>query len=321
MKTKLFRSLLEDVISELEEGTILNYGKKYSMLTISSYKQVYNCMVTLKFDFDVNKSDLNNVKTRRERLRTTRFLQDKINTYLNLMHENCYHPNTRKNHLKIIRSTLNKAEKHYGYLFGRLESMRELQTKVIALDPEQVEMIHNTFPGKELEDTWYYTRLVLYSCMRVSDLINFQTREDEDYVTIITKKGLGSISNFFLPKDVKEFVSRKGSFGFTREVFRKRLKDLLRVYPEFHQKKIVYHYDHDGNPVNSERFLWDLITPHKLRSSGITYHLAKGLTEMEVRNISGHSNGSTAFYRYVKASNFESLEKQKRNYELSLEKK
>ena len=62
MKTKLFRSLLEDVISELEEGTILNYGKKYSMLTISSYKQVYNCMVTLKFDFDVNKSDLNNVK-------------------------------------------------------------------------------------------------------------------------------------------------------------------------------------------------------------------------------------------------------------------
>lgn len=84
-------------------------------------------------------------------------------------------------------------------------------------------------------------------------------------------------------------------------------------YDEFCKEKIVYYFDHEGNPVKERKKLYDLFTTHKLRSSGITYHLSKGLSELEVRNISGHKNGSTAFYRYVQHSETKSIEKQKDN--------
>jgi hypothetical protein len=312
MNTGSFISLLKQVITLLEDGSILNYGKKFSNLTITSYRQVYNQMTAYKFNFDIESLDLNNVNNRKDRLKVTRNLQGHVNKYLNMMLDDCKHHNTRKTHLKIIRTTLKKAETHYGYMFPGLQSMRELQTEVIALDPTQVELIHNNNPGIELEDVWYYTRLMLYSCMRVSDLVNFQASSDGSVVTIITKKGIGSISSFYLPKDVRDFLEGKGSFSHSQQHFRVQLKTLLKSYKQLHEKKIVYTYDHNGNPVHEEKFLYDIITPHKLRASGITYHLSKGLSEIEARNISGHKNGSTAFYRYVKHSNTESIEKQKK---------
>jgi len=311
MNTETFMSLLKEIITLLESGLILNYGKKFSNLTITSYRQVYNQMNSYQFDFNIENLDLNNVTNRKDRLKVTQNLQGHVNKYLNMMLDDCKHNNTRKNHLKIIRTTLKKAEAYYGYLFPNLQSMRELQTEVIALNPTQVELIHNNNPGIELEDVWYYTRLMLYSCMRVSDLVNFQASSDGSVVTIITKKGVGAISSFYLPKDVRKFLEGKGSFSHSPQYFRTQLKTLLKSYKEFQDKRIVYTYDHNGNPVHEEKFLYEIITPHKLRSSGITYHLSKGLSEIETRNISGHANGSTAFYRYVKHSNTESIEKQK----------
>lgn len=311
MNTGTFRTLLKQIINLLEDGHILNYGKKFSNLTITSYRQVYNQMNTYRFDFNIESLDLNNVTNRKDRLKVTQNLQSHVNKYLNMMLDDCKHNNTRKTHLKIIRTTLKKAESYYGYLFPGLQSMRELQTEVIALNPTQVELIHKNNPGCELEDVWYYTRLMLYSCMRVSDLVNFEASSDGSVVTIITKKGVGAISSFYLPKDVRTFLEGKGSFSHTPQYFRVRLKCLLKSYKEFHEKKIVYTYDHNGTPVHESKFLYDIITPHKLRASGITYHLSKGLSEIEARNISGHSNGSTAFYRYVKHSNTDSIEKQR----------
>lgn len=312
MKPGTFLHLLKQVITLLEDGSILNYGKKFSSLTITSYRQVYNQMSAYNYNFNVDALDLNSVNSRKDRLKVTRNLQTHVNKYLNMMLEDCKHHNTRKTHLKIIRTTLKKAEAYYGYLFPGLQSMKELQTEVIALEPSQVELIHNNNPGIELQDIWYYTRLMLYSCMRVSDLVNFQASSDGSVVTIITKKGVGSISSFYLPDDVLKFLEGKGSFSQSQQYFRVRLKELLKFYNEFHKKKIVYSYDHNGNPVHEEKFLFDLITPHKLRASGITYQLSKGLSEIEARNISGHTNGSKAFYRYVKHSNSDSIEKQKR---------
>ena len=316
MNTGTFISLLKQIITLLEDGSILNYGKKFSKLTITSYRQVYNQMSAYKFNFDIESLDLNSVNNRKDRLKVTRNLQTYVNKYLNMMLNDCKHHNTRKTHLKIIRTTLKKAEAYYGYMFPQLQSMRELQTEVIALEPKHVELIHNNFPGIELQDVWYYTRLMLYSCMRVSDLVNFQTSSDGSVVTIITKKGIGAISSFYLPKDVRIFLEGKGAFAHSQQHFRLQLKTLLKSYKELHEKKVVYSYDHNGNPVHEEKFLYDIITPHKLRASGITYHLSKGLSEIEARNISGHSNGSTAFYRYVKHSNNDSIEKQKQ-YSLS----
>ena len=100
MNTGTFRSLLEQVITLLDDGTILNYGKKFSNLTITSYRQVYNQMSTYNFNFDIESLDLNNVTNRKDRLKVTRNLQSHVNKYLNMMLDDCKHHNTRKTHLK-----------------------------------------------------------------------------------------------------------------------------------------------------------------------------------------------------------------------------
>lgn len=317
-----FVSMLRKTISLLENGEILNNGVQYSQITIRSYKQVYNLMRKWNFNFNAEAYDLTSAMTRKERLKSKRLMQKNVNSYLNLLIEKGYHPNTRKAHLKIIRTTLKKMEEHEGYLFPSLEYIRERKSNVIAMSVEEVELLHTTPPTlngeirEDLLDAWYYTRLMIYSCMRVSDLVGFQGNFSSEFVTIITKKGSGSLSTFYLPEDVRNYLRDREGLSITPRVFRGQLKLLLSSYPEFCMTKVVYGYDPHGNPKTETRFLWELYTPHKLRSSGITYHLSKGLSEMEVRKISGHANGSEAFYRYVALSDRRSLELQKKNAEL-----
>lgn len=312
MAQETFMSMLKDIINKLEDGTILNNGKKLSYSTIKSYKGVYNTMTGYNFDFNLDDLDLNSISDRRSRVRVKKKLQGHVNKYLNMLQEDCKHPNTRRSHLKTVRTTLKKIEEEYGYWFPKLQSMKSVQGEVIAMSPEQVELIHTCMPiDPKLHDTWYYTRLMLISCMRISDLVKFECDVNGDAVTIITTKGMGAISTFYLPPDIKDFVT-SNTYEYTPKAFRHNLKSLLKNYDEFNKTKIVYDFDHEGHPKKEEKFLWELYTPHKLRSSGITYHLSKGLSEFEVRQISGHSNGSVAFFRYVKHIEANSIDKQKK---------
>ena len=112
MKKNTFLYLLTNVIDLLDKGEILNYGKRFSPLTIKSYRQLLNGMKSYKYNFNIEELDLNNVNNRRDRLKVTRKLQSQVNGYLNLMLDDCKHPNTRKAHLKNVRSTLKKAESY-----------------------------------------------------------------------------------------------------------------------------------------------------------------------------------------------------------------
>ena len=81
----------------------------------------------------------------------------------------------------------------------------------------------------------------------------------------------------------------------------------------FNKTKTRYKFDKDGNSYPVKEFLWQIYTPHKLRSSGISWYLSKGLPEYQVKKISGHSANSRAFYRYVAHADTEGIENQK-NY-------
>ena len=188
--------------------------------------------------------------------------------------------------------------KYYGYYFTTPPKPKDLKSPVIALDPSDVEMIHKNPPlDLKLTKAWYYTRFMLHSCMRISDMIGFKINDTDDYITYISKKS-SSQSTFYLPSDVRNFMS-KDKEGYTISGFRHDLKRLLKSYKELHKKKRITSFDVEGNPVTILERIYDVITPHKLRSSGITWYLSLGYTEKQVREISGHSNGSVAFYRYT----------------------
>ena len=171
--------------------------------------------------------------------------------------------------------------------------------EVIALEPEHVEMIHKTKPDeKKLIRTWYYTRLILHSGMRVGDMVNFETTLGEGYIDMKDLKTQHA-SKFYLPKEVREYIYHDKKPKWTTKDFREKLKTLLKYYPEFHEMRLVYKTNYIGELEKISKPIYEWITPHKLRSSAISWYLSLGYTEKQVREISGHADGSHAFYRYT----------------------
>ena len=133
--------------------------------------------------------------------------------------------------------------------------------------------------------------------MRISDMIDFKIAGDNDYIKYISKKSKTE-STFYLPNDVREYINNN-DYGYTLRSFRTDLRKLLKSYKSLHKEKTITSYDVHGNLVQDVHSIYEIITPHKLRSSGITWYLSLGYSEKQVREISGHSNGSVAFYRYT----------------------
>lgn len=74
MKDYKFTLLLENIIELMENGEIMNYGKRFSKLTISAYRKLLTSFRNHSYDFNIEELDLNGVANRRERLVVTRKL-------------------------------------------------------------------------------------------------------------------------------------------------------------------------------------------------------------------------------------------------------
>ena len=293
-----FVNLFEDIYDKMYNGIILNDGNLFTMTTLKTYVCVYHILQTFPETIYVDDIDEGSTQDRKEKIKR----RSELNGYFNAF--NLYSmqlgnkPSSRRNQIKILKSILNKAMKFYGYYFTSPPKPKELKSPVIALEPSDVEMLHKNPPVDiKLTKAWYYTRFMLHSCMRISDMIGFKISKGDDYITYISKKST-SQSTFYLPKDVREYLL-KNENGYTMVGFRNDLKRLLKSYDEFKKEKSITTFDVQGNPVVKILPIYEVITPHKLRSSGITWYLSLGYTEKQVREISGHSNGSVAFYRYT----------------------
>ena len=293
-----FKKLFEDIYDKMYNGIILNDGNLFSMATLKTYVSVYHILQTFPETILVDDVDEGTTQNRKEKIQK----RSELNAYFNQF--NLYSmqlgnkPSSRRNHIKILKSILNKAMKYYGYYFTTPPKPKELKSPVIALDPQDVEMLHKTPPlDIKLTKAWYYTRFMLHSCMRISDMIGFKVTDGTDHITYVSKKS-GSQSSFYIPIDVRKFIAND-NVGYTINSFRHDLKKLLKSYKEFNKKKRITSFDVEGNPIVEIEKIYNVITPHKLRSSGITWYLSIGYSEKQVREISGHSNGSVAFYRYT----------------------
>tara|TARA_R100000353_G_C6506082_1_gene195454 strand:+ start:1029 stop:1976 length:948 start_codon:yes stop_codon:yes gene_type:complete len=309
MKKETIKSLFEDIYGKMESGVLLNNNNPFSKETLRTYKATHSVLKKFKKDLLIDEIDEGLYTERKERVKCRSNLKSFVNSYIDHLIKLGYHPNTRKNHIKHIKSILNKASEEYGYSIHKLKNTQALETEVTAMTPGEVEHLHKNKPGEKHLRTWYYARLMLYSCMRIGDMNKFKISKDQDYVNIITSKG-SSLARIFLPGDVKEFILND-NLEYNSAVFTRDLKELLKSYDIFNKTKTRYKFDKDGNSYAVKEFLWQIYTPHKLRSSGISWYLSKGLPEYQVKKISGHSANSRAFYRYVAHADTEGIENQK----------
>lgn len=289
-----------DMFKKVKKGEFdWKLGSGYSLQTLQNYQSTGHILKEFDKDFlisEVDESRFDNVEDKKRcRFKINSF----FNGFINHSLEKGYMPNTRAKQIKNIKSLINKGCEYYAYQIHSFQVPETKDNEVIALEPEQVEFIHKNKPScPTLHKIWSYTRLMLHSCMRISDLIDFECSHSiNGYYTLYDKKTRHE-SKFYLPKDLENTIKNYGT-KWTQKNFRESLKKLLKSYPEFNQEKIVHKQNSSGEFERIVKPIYEWITPHKLRASGISWYLSLGWSEKQVREISGHADGSKAFYRYT----------------------
>jgi integrase len=77
------------------------------------------------------------------------------------------------------------------------------------------------------------------------------------------------------------------------------MRQIITLYPEANKTFVFEEREKNRVFSRSIKKLKDVFRVHDLRATGITMHLANGMSERNVKNISGHKAKSVAFERYV----------------------
>ena len=195
--------------------------------------------------------------------------------------------------------------------------MRKEQVPIITLSKEQLQFLIN---NKEFEEQlsvplMQSKDLFVFGCivgLRFSDLVrltkhNLLLRDGETYLITRSVK-TGSRSSIKLPPYLQEILKKyKKRKTLLPEIslfrFNVNIKKISKLagwdYPveKVRDKKGVTSKFKNGKTC--EYPFYELVSSHTMRRTAITTMLTLGMPELLVRKISGHSDNSRAFYRYV----------------------
>lgn len=316
-----FLDLFEKFIIESRTGKRRKIdGSKIRFGTIELYKYVKKELIEFsqieKFTLRIN--DVRKASKRElasERLYWKRFHR-KYSDYLYA--KGCF-DNYVGAHFKVIRTFCNylKNEKEiYNGDFHKFLYIRNENIPIIVLSQEQLHFLAN---NKEFEHSLphHLTKakdIFVFGCitgLRFSDLMNLSNRNIERMnsevylrvrslktftdtriklietgIDIIKKykyfnKLLPAISNNRLNLNLKEICLRA---GWVYEIGKKRGQ--RGQSKNLNKKGKVYRF-------------CDLVTTHTMRRTAITTLLSRGVSEIIVRKLSGHSSNSKEFFKYV----------------------
>jgi len=322
MKKKYnFLILFNQFINASKSGKRLKKdGSKIRHSTIQAYITVRDELLrfSLEENFELLVCDLSNL-TENELKKEKLYWKDFYIRYLNHIYARGGYDNYAGHHFKVIRTFFNylKTEKliftgdiHKGFY------VRRENVPIVVVSPEQLQFLiydeefKHRLPGY-LERT---KDVFIFGCtvgLRFSDLMkltknnlettlagiylrvrSIKTSSDTKMklpayaIAILNKyRGLKTLlpvlSNNRLNINIKELCELA---GWTFEVGKQRQRRGV-------DKTISRH----GTPY---RFC-DLVTTHTMRRTSITILLSLGMPEVIVRKISGHSEMSKDFYRYV----------------------
>ncbi len=295
--------------------------------TIMSYQTVRNHLIEFrkitKFNFllpviDKGHTDLNSIKDywKLFYLKFTDYL------YSDLQHFD----NSVGSKVKILKTFLNYVREEKNINIGTFYKSYYVRTEdipIIVLQPDQLTYL---ITDKKLEGSLSdrlkrVKDIFVFGCtvaLRVSDLLNLT--EDNlhihgnNYYLKVTSKKTGIRSSIKLPAYAVKIIEKyRNQFktllptisDVKLNLYLKELtklcnwnKQIVKTREKRGVKEIVYK---DSDTKDHFTFA-DLITTHCMRKTAITTMLTLGIPERVVKEISGHSQSSKEFNRYVELS-------------------
>ncbi len=322
-KTTPVLPLFERFIRESEKGKRRKKnGERIKTPTIENYKQAYRNLQQFSTiaNFDLRIADASKLNTREyksEKSYWKKFYQK----YTNYLYKKGCHDNYVGLNVKHVRTFFNylKNEKDFPTGdFQRLFYVRKEEIPIIVLNPDQLKFL--------IHDECFYKRLTpgqrrikdifVFGCttgLRFSDIFlltnkQFEFAEGNWYVKVKSKK-TKAYSSVRLPdyavKIYMKYKSRSMRTPLFKPItlfnFNKNLKKIGElagwVEPITQTREILGEVKKRGGEI--EKRFCDLMSSHMMRRTAITTMLILGMPEHLVRNVSGHTDGSRSFYRYV----------------------
>jgi len=210
---------------------------------------------------------------------------------------------TERNYIDSIKVLMT----HAGIKFEDLK-VKVYQPSIHIPAPERVWKMIREFKPKTRQESWAYRYLTaeFLTSARISDLMkldqsNIHIQDGRDYLVYAQGK-TGKQVRIPITPLLKEQFSATGKLlpnvpysslrGYVKRVY--EAAGFTRLIKS---SKMV-----NGQMVEVEMKEYEAFGTHRLRASGITNLLQSGLTELETKQISGHSKSSGSFSRYVEFS-------------------
>ncbi|WP_158281912.1 tyrosine-type recombinase/integrase [Winogradskyella wandonensis] len=315
--------LFQRFIRDTETGKRLKKnGEKIKPQSIQNYKYVLNNLhnFSIESGFELRICDASKL-TKREYTSEKNYWKKFYKKFTEYLYNNGCHDNYVGTNIKVIRTFFNYLKNDRDFFTGdfqRLFYVRTEDIEVLVLSPEQLKfLIHDTEFEESLSKGLKRIKdIFVFGCttgLRFSDIFlltnkNFEQQNNEWYLKIKSQKTktfsfiklpsyavviflkhksrsnkqplFQPISLFNFNKHIKKIGEKAGfdtPIEFTREIRGKTLKKHKNKQTLFYQK----------------------MSSHMMRRTAITTLLILGMPEHLVRKISGHSQSSNSFNRYV----------------------
>jgi len=309
----LFDSYFSDL--ELEKRTLTNYkAVQHKLVMYDRHKGL-----------DINLADWDimgiPVEQRRERIKAFQsYIKDFMDWCKNF---HCLGSHTRRTYMKIIRTGVNYARRDFGIeLSMPKEQRRQDKIPKIKLPDAVVRHIFTMSPGKH--HGVLIAKLALYSCWRVSDLLEITTDDLKDgefmgqpctYLIRMTKKTKKVMQTPVPRKLIREIMRRyhvspgekllKHPTGLV--LTESRCVEIIRAMlnsDQYLRRTTVTGINIDGQSVETP--LWQVARPmHLFRSAGASYLVKRGMTpESVARWFTGHENKRILNDYYITSDDF-----------------
>ena len=328
LKERSLLPLFEQFLQDNAKGRRLKAdGSRIKPQTVKNYGYVLKLLQEFETDQNVSLRVLTNPgKNKRIVLAEKKYWKKFYTSFTDFLYikKKCF-DNYVGNVIKVIRIFFNYLNRELSIITGEFYKsfyVKKEEVPIITLLPAQLQVLINdqNFTENLTASLQKSKDIFVFGCtvaLRVSDLFNVKFRdiqklETSYYLALKTIK-TGTEVRIKLPDYAINIVDRfkqnaKGRATIFPPIPRTRFNEHVKQITELagwcqelgksRSKRGKSIEQFNGANKTQYRFC-DLVSSHTMRRTAITTMLMLGMKEHIVRQISGHSQGSKSFYRYV----------------------